>query len=51
MRYFYSLILSVFCFLFVSGCSTTSEHEGGSSLPWSQPEPWENQVLPMGQGE
>lgn len=49
MRYFYifSLILSLFL---ISGCGTTEE-SGGSSLPWSQPEPWEKQTLPMGEGE
>ena len=42
MKILYFFML--FCLLLVSGCSTP---EGGSSLPWSQPEAWENQ-MPVG---
>ena len=43
MKYMYVLFLVLFVF-FLSGCETP---EGGSSLPWSKPEPWEGQVLPI----
>ena len=43
MKYF--LISSLLIILFaISGCETP---EGGSSLPWSQPESWEGQTIPM----
>ena len=34
------LALLLLAVMTVFGCSTP---EGGSSLPWSQPEPWQNQ--------
>ncbi len=34
------LALLLLLIMTVVGCSTP---EGGSSLPWSQPEPWQNQ--------
>ncbi len=37
------LVLISFGFI-VAGCAT---QEGGSSLPWSQPESWEGQTIPM----
>jgi len=42
MKYLFLLGLLVYL-LAVSGCGTP---EGGSSLPWSKPEPWETQTLP-----
>lgn len=43
MKYFYILCLAL-CSLMIAGCETP---EGGSSLPWSQPESWEKQTVPM----
>lgn len=37
-------LLILVLFLLIAGCETP---KGGSSLPWSQPEPWETQVVPM----
>ena len=37
------LVLAAIGFIF-AGCAT---QEGGSSLPWSKPEPWEGQTIPM----
>lgn len=42
MRYLLVIILIVQV-LIIAGCETP---EGGSSLPWSKPEPWETQILP-----
>lgn len=42
MRYLF-FISVILCPLFLSSCETP---EGGSSLPWSRPESWENQALP-----
>lgn len=42
MKYFAILGLILYT-LILAGCETP---EGGSSLPWSQPEPWETQVVP-----
>lgn len=45
MRYVFLIcvICGLICVICVTGCETP---EGGSSLPWSQPEPWETQVVP-----
>ena len=34
------LLLMAFAGLFLAGCAGP---EGGSSIPWAEPEPWENQ--------
>ena len=28
----------------IAGCATTKGDGGGSALPWSKPEPWENKM-------
>ncbi|MDP3981878.1 MAG: hypothetical protein Q8Q33_10745 [Chlamydiota bacterium] len=38
MKKIFLLLLLIICAVSVSGCATP---EGGSSLPWSEPESWE----------
>ncbi len=37
------MLWAILALLAVMGCETP---EGGSSVPWSQPEAWEGQVVP-----
>ncbi len=37
------LALALVSWLTVTGCETP---EGGSSIPWNRPQPWEHQGLP-----
>ncbi len=41
MKIIYYAVFVLGLVLFVAGCETTQEE---SSLPWSQPEPWENNI-------
>lgn len=43
MKKIISLILLICALATVGGCATTKD-EGGSALPWSRPEPWENKM-------
>lgn len=36
----WAVLFAAAAMVFLAGCSTP---EGGSSIPWARPEPWENQ--------
>ena len=36
--------------LMMSGCSTVPPEQEGSSIPWAQPEEWENNQMKTGVG-
>lgn len=40
---FFLLAVSVALWLTFTGCETP---EGGSSIPWNRPQPWERQGIP-----
>ncbi len=44
-NYFVLIIIAVTCLIFVSGCGNLPiEHrDAGSSIPWNQPEQWEQE--------
>jgi hypothetical protein len=37
-------IIMLLCTLIVLGGCATPTDDGGSALPWSRPEPWENKM-------
>jgi len=43
MRKIVSVVLLIGALGTIGGCATTHD-DGGSALPWSRPEPWENKM-------
>ena len=44
-NYFALIIIAVACLIFISGCGNLpiEQRDAGSSIPWNQPERWEQQ--------
>ena len=44
-NYFALIIIAVTCLIFISGCGNLpiEQRDAGSSIPWNQPESWEQE--------